>query len=454
MPHLWFDAHLDLAYLAVNGRDMMRPLHALADRAGPHPTPAVTLPALAEGNVRLALATIFTEPIDASASSSTGGTPVPPSPLTPEQYPAGDAPRAHAVGRAQLEAYLTWRDLGRLTLDLRRVLHADPEIGEVRAGMGVAQVVATTVVRRVDDADRAVVPPRDVRPLEELGLSPKTTASLLDAAVRTVADAHGAADKTLLKIPGLGRAGVRELREAIIAQRLPLHAGILIENADPIREPGELAWWVDRGVVAIGLAWGKPSRYAGGNMTDLGLSDLGRALVREMDRLGVVHDASHLSDRAMRDLLDTTDKLIVASHSNCRALLAPGLGSAGGMGESQRHLHDDWIREIARRGGVIGLNLYGNFLAKATGADDRTTAATLDDAASHVLRICDLTGSRAHVGLGSDMDGGFGARMMPRGVRRPADLERLAETLAQRGFDDADLGAFTHGNWARVFGSR
>ena len=132
------------------------------------------------------------------------------------------------------------------------------------------------------------------------------------------------------------------------------------------------------------------------------------------------------------------------------ATLREGLGG-GGMGENQRHLHDDWIREIARRGGVIGLNLYGNFLTRERAPEGQATLATLDDAVAHVLHICELTGSREHVGLGSDMDGGFGADMMPSGVRRPADLDRLAEALAKRGFDDADLAAFTHGNWARVF---
>jgi microsomal dipeptidase-like Zn-dependent dipeptidase len=441
---MWFDAHLDLAYLAVSGRDMLRPVHGLADRAGPHPPAAVTLPALAEGNVRLALATIFTEPVDASAPPAAAAPGAKP---TPEQYPAGDVGRAYAVGRAQLEVYLTWRDLGRMTLSLRDVLRVDAEVGEIRGGMGVAQVVPASVARRVEDADRAVVPPRDARPIEELGAPARTTAALLGAGVRTVADAHTAPDKDLLKIPGVGRAGVRAVREAIHTQRLALHAGVLIENADPIREPDELAWWVERGVVAIGLAWGKPSRYAGGNGTDLGLTDLGRVLVREMDRLGVVHDASHLSDRSMRGLLDATDRMVVASHSNCRGLLG-----GGGMGENQRHLHDDWIREIARRGGVIGLNLYGNFLSRERAREGQASTATLHDAVRHVQHICDLTGSRAHVGLGSDMDGGFSAKVLPAGVRRPLDLVLLAEELRSRGFNDDDIAAFAHRNWARVFG--
>jgi microsomal dipeptidase-like Zn-dependent dipeptidase len=134
--------------------------------------------------------------------------------------------------------------------------------------------------------------------------------------------------------------------------------GVLMECADPIRDPDELPWWVERGVVAIGLAWWRGSRYATGNgepscTSGIGLTDLGRELVKRMDAQGVVHDASHLSDRALDDLFALTDKPVIASHSNCRALLG---------GVNQRHLTDEAILEIGRRGGVIGLNLVKNFI--------------------------------------------------------------------------------------------
>jgi membrane dipeptidase len=353
---LWFDAHLDLAYLAVNGRDMLAPLDPAA---GPHPPAAVTLPSLAEGEVRLALATIFTE------REGTG----------PEGYAAGDFERAYVVGRAQLEVYLTWRDLGRCELDLRRLLQPERGTGEIRGGMGVAE-------------------PAPHSPRHYL------------------------------------RQLVRERGSP------PAHFGILMENADPIRAPDELGWWRDRGVVAIGLAWAKSSRYAGGNSSQDGITPLGRELVKEMDRLGVVHDASHLSDRAFAELCELTDRPIIASHSNCRALL--------GDPKNQRHLTDDQIREIVRRGGVIGLNLYSKFLDASLLEGGR---AFIDRAADHVEHICDLVGDRAHVGLGSDMDGGFAASRMPEGIERPRDLARLVEALASRGWSVDDVNNFACGNW-------
>src|SRR5690606_21308729 len=69
----------------------------------------------------------------------------------------------------------------------------------------------------------------------------------------------------------------------------PITLGVLVENAQPIRSPDELPWWVERGVVAVGLAWARPSRYSGGNLNpELGLTDLGRAMIDAMDSAGVV----------------------------------------------------------------------------------------------------------------------------------------------------------------------
>lgn len=356
-PAPWFDAHLDLAYLAVAGRDMTAPLEAIQQRDA---TAAVTLPALAAGQVRFALGTIFTE-VDGTG---------------PEGYPIGDVERAFAVGRAQLEAYLTWRDKGLIALDRFKAMKNTPGTGEIRGGMGVASVVPFSLARR-------------------LARLPKQPA---------------------------------------------LHIGILMENADPIRSPEELGWWKDRGLVAIGMSWAKSSRYAGGNSTEDDLTDLGRGLVREMDRLGIVHDASHLSDRAFAGLCEATDKRIIASHSNARALL--------GDPNNQRHLTDAQIREIVRRGGIIGLNLFAKFIHPSV-AD--TGRPTVDQAVAHVEHICAIAGDRAYVGLGSDMDGGFGADRLPEGVNTPSDLGRLIDALRARNWSDDDILGFVCGNWMRVF---
>ncbi|MEO1510478.1 MAG: membrane dipeptidase, partial [Planctomycetota bacterium] len=167
---------------------------------------------------------------------------------------------------------------------------------------------------------------------------------------------------------------------------------------------------------------------------------LGCDLVDRMAAERVVPDLSHLSDRSLQQLLERTDDLVVATHSNCRALLD----------DDMRHLTDETIREIARRGGVVGLNLYSGFLDSK---HMRSGRATIDDCVRHVEHVCGLVGSTAHIGLGSDLDGGFDATHLPRGIDRPTDLAKLFEALAGNGWSEDDLDAFTHRNWRRVFQS-
>lgn len=365
MPLPWFDAHLDLAMLAVEGRDMLGSLDA-AHR--PNMRAGLTLSSLVEGNVRLALGTIFTAPDDPG----------------PEGYPVADADRAHAVGRAQLEAYLTWRDLGRIQIDRFAPLRATRNLSDTRAGMGVGSAVPLSVSAK-------------------LARLPRTP---------------------------------------------PIHLGILMENADPIRSPDEVQWWKACGLVAVGLSWASPSRYATGNRAqpvDGGLTAAGRDLVRALDRERIIHDASHLSDASFHDLSEATDRVIIASHSNCRAITDPS-------GANQRHLTDAQIKEIARRGGgggVIGVVLYSRFLVPNW---QEGTRATIADAVAHIEHICDLTGSRAHAGLGSDMDGGFSASALPEGIDTPAGYQRIAEALSARNWPDHDIHNFATGNWLRIFG--
>ena len=374
---LWFDAHLDLACLAVCGRDLARPI---AGVVGPFAPGCVSLPDLREAGVRFALGTIFIEQVGAE-KSATG--------ITPEQYLEGDVEGASRRGRAQMEVYQTWRDAGLIKLDFPECLRIDPGVGEIRGGMGVSEVRPESLARK---------------------------------------------------------------SAAVAASDAALHTGILVEGADSIRSPDELPWWVERGVIACGLAWAKNSRYAMGNSVApdvaVGLTDLGREMVGCLDSLGIVHDLSHLSQRATDDLLGITNQAVIATHSNCRELLGGEL-----EGKNQRHLRDETIREIDRRGGIIGLNLFGLFLRKAP-PHKGPGRPSIDDALRHVERICDLLGHKRSVGLGSDMDGGFGSDAMCVGIERPQHLARLAEALEARGWTADEIVGFTHLNWLRFWSRR
>jgi len=227
--------------------------------------------------------------------------------------------------------------------------------------------------------------------------------------------------------------------------------GVLIENADPIRTPDELGWWVDSGVVAIGLTWVGRGRYAGGNGCVGGeaeLTDLGKELLDAMEEEGVVLDVSHLSDAALEAALERFGGRVIASHSNCRSIVGVGDPVA-----DQRHLTDEAIREIGRRGGVIGLNLVRNFIRRGIDPGD-PARPSVSEALDHVERVCELVGSRSHVGLGTDMDGGITARDLPEGIDRARDVVRLVEGLGARGWTEGELAGFARENWLRVFGGR
>jgi len=180
------------------------------------------------------------------------------------------------------------------------------------------------------------------------------------------------------------------------------------------------------------LTWALGSRHAGGNAAHGGLTTLGRDTVAALDAHRVLHDASHLADAALDDLLACSPRTIVASHSNCRAL----------TDERQRHLRDDQIAGIAARGGVIGLNLYGSFLAHGR-------EATLADALAHVARVASIAG-RGRCCLGSDLDGGFTPMQVPAGVRAPDQFDALDAGLAGAGWTDAERESFAWAAWDRT----
>jgi membrane dipeptidase len=215
----------------------------------------------------------------------------------------------------------------------------------------------------------------------------------------------------------------------------PLGLVLLMEGADPVADAADVAFWHLRGVRVIGLTWALGSRWAGGNATGGTLRDGAHEVIRAIDALGIVHDASHLSDGSFDELLGATRARVIASHSNARSLLRAPAPPA----RPDRHLTDRQMRIIANRGGVIGLNLYGRFLA--SGRD-----ATLDDAVAHVQHVASIAG-RATCVLGSDFDGGFGPDQVPLGVRGPHELDALTEALASSGWSGNERESFAWRAW-------
>jgi membrane dipeptidase len=210
----------------------------------------------------------------------------------------------------------------------------------------------------------------------------------------------------------------------------PIGVAHLMEGADPVRRPEELARWVERGVRFVGLAWNTPNRWSGGTKDDTGVTEAGKRLLEEMRRLNVVPDLSHLNAKAFADVLEHHDGAVVASHSNAHALRA-----------HRRNLTDDQIRAIGKRQGLVGVVLYNPFLGEGE--------ITFDTVIAHIDHIAGLVGPD-HVGLGSDLDGGFRTDRAPVGLKSVADLARLGERLRDRGWTDEPISKVLGGNWMRL----
>lgn len=214
---------------------------------------------------------------------------------------------------------------------------------------------------------------------------------------------------------------------------------LLLEGADPIRTPDDVSIFFKAGVRIVGLAW-HATRYAGGTGEPGPITPAGREIVFALDDHRMIHDASHLAEQSFWNLLDLTDGPVIASHSNCRAIV--------GNDPGQRHLTDDMIRAVTSRGGVIGINFFDKFLLPS--AEYGKRRATLADVVAHVRHVCDLAGDAAHVAIGTDMDGGLGREQIPIEIETSADLGKLAASLAPY-FSEADVRQILHGNWHDFF---
>lgn len=221
----------------------------------------------------------------------------------------------------------------------------------------------------------------------------------------------------------------------------PLGIILSMEGCDPIVEPSQAEWWYGQGLRTACLAHYGPSAYAMGTGGDGPLTDRGRELLREFERLGMVLDLVHTADTALRQALDLFGGPVFVSHGNCRALVP-----------HDRQISDAQIRSLAARGGVIGVVMDEWMLVPGYDPGDQgRERATLDRVVDHIDHICQTAGDGLHVGIGSDLDGGFGTEQTPLDVNRISDLQRLGEILARRGYSDSQTDRIFSGNWLRFF---
>ena len=219
----------------------------------------------------------------------------------------------------------------------------------------------------------------------------------------------------------------------------PLGFALSMEGADPILAPSELEDWWRRGLRFLGLSHYGRGRYAGGTGVEDGLGVDAPALLAAMAELGVFLDLTHCSDASFWEALAVYDGPVLASHTNARALVP-----------HQRQFTDDQFRAILDRDGVIGVVTSCWQLTAGHRHGDSNRDTSLSDAVDHIEHICNLAGDTRHVGIGSDLDGGFGREGSPHDLDTIADLQAVAGLLRARGFGEDDIAHVMHGNWLRV----
>lgn len=161
------------------------------------------------------------------------------------------------------------------------------------------------------------------------------------------------------------------------------------------------------------LGWNEQNILTGSNTTGGGLTDQGREYVREAQRVGMVIDTSHISDQGFFDIMDITEKPVVATHSNSRAVCS-----------HSRNLTDEMFLEICKTGGVCGINLYTEFLGQ--GPD-------LDTVCDHIFHFMELDPAGTHIALGGDLDG---CETLPAGFNGVGDYPVLIKRMLDRGLDE------------------
>jgi membrane dipeptidase len=214
-----------------------------------------------------------------------------------------------------------------------------------------------------------------------------------------------------------------------------------LEGADSILTPGHLEAAYAGGLRALGPAHYGIGRYALGHDQDGPLSPMGRELLLEMDRLGIILDVTHLCDQTFYQALDVFDGPVWASHSNCRALV-----------NDPRQFSDEQIQLLIERGSVIGSALDAWMLVPnwvRRQSTPKEMGVRLEHLVDHMDRICQLAGNTKHVGIGSDLDGGFGYEQTPIDLHSIAQLSRLEELLTNRGYRDREVKDILSGNFIR-----
>ncbi len=224
-------------------------------------------------------------------------------------------------------------------------------------------------------------------------------------------------------------------------EKKPIGYILSLEGADSLITLKHLEKAYNYGLRAVGPAHYGPGRYAQGTDATGFMGTNGKALLREMEKLNMILDATHLCDDSFWEAMDNFNGSVWASHNNVRAIV-----------NHNRQFSDEQIKELIRRGAVIGGVLDAWMMVpdwirgKSNPLDMNCYLEIVID---HMDHICQLAGNTLHIGIGSDLDGGYGREQSPYDLETIADLQNLLPLFKKRGYTEDDIENIMHGNWLR-----
>lgn len=221
----------------------------------------------------------------------------------------------------------------------------------------------------------------------------------------------------------------------------PIGYILSLEGADSIVNLSYVEKAYASGLRALGPAHYGPGRYAQGTNATGFMGPNGHALLKEMERLNIILDATHLCDDSFWDALGHFNGRVWASHNNCRSLV-----------NHNRQFSDDQIIALVERGAIIGgvLDAWMMVPGWELGfSQPKAMHCNLEVMVDHLDHICQLAGNSLHIGIGSDLDGGYGKEQAPYDLESIADLQNLQGLLQKRGYQPGDIENIFHGNYIR-----
>lgn len=225
------------------------------------------------------------------------------------------------------------------------------------------------------------------------------------------------------------------------ADKKPIGYILSLEGADSLLTIGHLQLAHANGLRAVGPAHYGPGRYANGTDATGKMNKNGIDLLKEMEKLNIILDATHLCDDAFWQAMDNFNGAVWASHNNCRALV-----------NHNRQFSDDMIKVLVERGAVIGgamdawMIVPGWVRKKST---PEQLHCNLEKLIDHMDHICQVAGNSLHVGIGSDLDGAFGKEQSPYDLETISDLQKIPVLLEKRGYNNEAVNNIMHDNWLR-----